>query len=198
MTLLDMASGNRAHAIKARGDDLYETPPIAVRELLRVESVPQAVWEPACGPGSIVRELRASGRTVIATDLVDYGCDGSEARRDFLMERAAPQGVSGIVTNPPFKLAEKFAAHAITLVPEVHMLLRLAFLEGLRWQRGLGQHLSRVWVFAPRLPFMHRHGWGGPVNSNSGMAFAWFVFRHGCGDASVRWLNWKESERGTP
>jgi len=155
---LNMATGNRVHSISERGDDLYQTPPEAVRALLSVEPVPLTVWEPACGPGAIVHELRASGRAVIATDLVDYGLEGSEARRDFLMETKAPDGVPAIVTNPPFKLADQFAEHAIGLVPEVYMLLRVAFLEGLRWYedghhnaRGLGRHLSRVWVFAPRL-----------------------------------------------
>lgn len=163
--LLDMSTGNRVHSIKDRGDDLYETPACAVTSLLTVEPVPTTIWEPACGPGAIVRVLRATGRKVIATDLVDYGCDDSVARCDFLMERDAP--ASCIVTNPPFKLAEEFAVHAINLCPEVYLLMRVAFLEGLRWRRDrLSDHLARVWVFAPRLPFMHRAGWDGPINSN--------------------------------
>ena len=46
-----------------RRDDLYETPECATRALLAVESLPQGtVWEPACGPGAIVRVLRDAGR----------------------------------------------------------------------------------------------------------------------------------------
>jgi len=56
-----------------RRDDLYETPECATRALLAVESLPQGtVWEPACGPGAIVRVLRAAGHQVYATDLVKY------------------------------------------------------------------------------------------------------------------------------
>jgi hypothetical protein len=193
---LDMATGNRVHAISERKDDLYQTPPAAV---LSVEPVPLTVWEPACGPGAIVKVLRESGRAVIATDLVDYGCEDSKARVDFLMEREAPAGVPAIVTNPPFKNADDFVAKAIELVPEVYMLMRVAFLEGLRWYEeghanclDLGAHLARVWVFAPRLDMMHRHGYEGP-KANSGMAFAWFVFlrdnRKLRGPARVSWLN---------
>lgn len=194
--LLDMSTGNRVHAISDRKDDLYETPAVAVRALLKVEPIPFTVWEPACGPGAIVRELRASGRAVHASDLVDYGCPDSHARHDFLMERQAPPGIPSIVTNPPFKLAEEFVGHALTLVPEVYMLLRVAFLEGLRWEeKKFRKHLARVWVFAPRLPMMHRAGWDGPVNSNSGIAFAWFVFRRDWieigGRPTVDWINWK-------
>jgi hypothetical protein len=42
-------------ALKERGDDLYETPVVAVQALLRHERLPRVIWEPACGPGSIVK-----------------------------------------------------------------------------------------------------------------------------------------------
>lgn len=202
---LNMATGNRVHAISERKDDLYQTPACAVRSLLALEPLPSRIWEPACGPGAIVRELRATGKDVVATDLVDYRDRGLADQIygvDFLMERQAPQGVSCIVSNPPFKLAEEFVAHALELCPHVVMLLRVAFLEGLRWhspeseKRGcdFGAHLARVTVFCPRLPMMHREDWEGP-KANSGMAFAWFTFRRGWaaagGSATVRWHDWR-------
>jgi hypothetical protein len=55
-----------------RGHDCYETAPGVVLALLRAEQIPPMVWEPACGPGAIVRVLRAAGHTVVATDLVDH------------------------------------------------------------------------------------------------------------------------------
>lgn len=190
---LATGSGTVAAPLAVRKDDLYETPPEAVRSLCKVETMPVEVWEPACGPGAIVRELEAIGCTVHASDLVDYGW-GHDARRDFLMEQSAPVGTRAIVTNPPFKLAEEFASHALTLVPDVYLLLRLAFLEGLRWQeRGLAEHLRAVHIFAPRLPFMHRHGYDGPVNSNSGFPFAWFCWsRTHTGKPTIGWLNWRQ------
>src|SRR5438105_3733660 len=115
--------------IKERGDDLYETPPEAVHALLRAEKLPEAIWEPACGPGSIVRVLRSAGHRVYATDLVDYGLDDSEFGVDFLMERQPGFYIGAIVTNPPFKLAEQFVAHALKMFPKVVMLLRLTFIE---------------------------------------------------------------------
>lgn len=190
---LHMNTGNRVHSLKDRGNDLYQTPGVAVRVLLKVETVPAVVWEPAAGPGSIVQQLRSSGRTVVATDLVEYGCHDSTSGVDFLFERAALAPC--IVTNPPFRLAEEFVEHALELCPEVYMLLRVAFLEGLRWERALRPHLARVHVFAPRLPMMHREGWDGPVNSNSGMAFGWFSFQRGWADKggspTINWVNWK-------
>lgn len=191
--LSNMATGSMKAPLSERRDDLYETPVCAVETLLAVEPVPLAVWEPACGPGAIVRSLRASGRAVIATDLVDYGCPDSKARYDFLMEQQAPPGVPAIVTNPPFKLAGEFVEHARRLVPQTYMLMRLAFLESERRKRLFeGGDLARVWVFSRRLPMMHRAGWEGR-KANSAMAFAWFVWdRHHEGPAQIGWVDWKE------
>ena len=73
-----MTSGLKAKAaLSERGDDLYETPPVAITALLGRETLPPVVWAPACGPGAIVGVLRAAGHTVIATDLNDLGCPDS-------------------------------------------------------------------------------------------------------------------------
>ena len=71
--MLDHSCQVQRHPLAERGDDLYETPPVAVEALLRVEHLPRRIWEPACGPGAIVRVLRAHGHEVLASDLVDYG-----------------------------------------------------------------------------------------------------------------------------
>jgi hypothetical protein len=123
-----------------------------VRALLAVEGDRLGVvWEPACGPGAIVRVLREAGHKVIASDLINWGCEDSESGCDFLKVIRAPLGITSIVTNPPFNLAEQFVAHALRLHPRVFMLLRGAFLEGLRWYspdehrrgKGFGEHLVR-------------------------------------------------------
>jgi predicted nucleic acid-binding Zn ribbon protein len=165
----------RKVTLAERGHDLYETPPEAILALLAAEDVPAAVWEPACSPGAPARVLRDSGRHVVATDLVDYGSpDQDRGGVDFRLERAAPPGVECIVTNPPYKLADRFAAHALTLCPRAYLLLRLAFLESRRRSELLesGQ-LARVLVFRERLPMMHRAGWSGPKVKSDALAFAW-------------------------
>lgn len=189
-------TGNARAALADRGDDLYQTPEVAVHALLRVEDVPQCVWEPACGPGAIVRVLRQAGRVVYATDLVRYDSpDQDESGWDFLMERQTPIGVQAIVTNPPFKNAGEFVAHALDLCPRVIMLLRLAFLESDRRTPILDNgSLARVHVFRKRLPMMHRDGWEGR-KANSGMAFAWFVWERGhTGPCELRRVSWEREE----
>jgi hypothetical protein len=176
MTTRNHAANPGRHSLAARGDDLYETPAQAVHALLRVEQLPHGIWEPACGPGAIVKVLREAGHVVVASDLNDWNCPASESGIDFLMETRPLADVECVVTNPLYKLAEQFVAHALELVPRVVMLLRLAFIESTRRAPILDSGwLARIHVFQSRLPMMHRHGWAGPRASSS-IPFAWFVF----------------------
>jgi hypothetical protein len=179
MTLTHTANPGR-HRLAERKDDSYPTPPEAVLALLEVESLPRCLWEPCCGRGNIVSVLRDAGHRVYATDLVNCGCPDSESRIDFLFERKLPDpSIGAIVTNPPFKLAEQFIAHALELVPLVAMLLRLAFLESEQRTAILEQSgLARIHVFRKRLPMMHRAGWTGK-RASSAIPFAWFVWQRG-------------------
>lgn len=190
--MLDRSCQVQRAPLSVRGDDLYETPAVAVEALLRVEQLPHWLWEPAAGRGAIVNVLRAAGFRVLASDLVDYGEPTHFARRDFLMERL-PEKVEAIVTNPPYKLAEQFVAHALDLCPQVIMLLRLAFLESDRRSNILeGRGLARVHVFRKRLPMMHRDGWSGP-RAGSSIPFAWFVWnRAHTGPPELHRISWEE------
>jgi hypothetical protein len=192
--MLDRSCQVPRHALSERRDDLYETPAVAVEALLRVESLPHRIWEPACGRGAIVNVLRAHGHEVVATDLVDYGIPITAPgyyRVDFLLEHKTPNGCEAIVTNPPFKLANEFVEHALELCPRVVMLLRLAFLESERRSPILDSGtLARVHIFRKRLPTMHRDGWSGR-KANSGMAFAWFCWDRGHhGPATINRISW--------
>jgi hypothetical protein len=198
MTALDVMVPRGA--LRVRRDDVYETPAEAVAALLRVEDVPPVVWEPACGPGAIARVLRAHGRRVIATDLLDHASPDQDAIRwDFLLERSAPPGCDCIVTNPPFKLAGKFVEHALRLCPRVIMFLRLDFIEGARRSSILDcGRLARIYVFADRVPMMHRVGYQGRQLDKSRICFAWFVWdRNHHGDAALRriWSAPREERR---
>jgi|SRR5262245_24716668 len=152
----------RAPLVERRGD-CYDTPPVAVHALLKVERLPHRIWEPACGTGNIVAVLRSVGHDVIATDL-----------------------------NPPFALAEKFVAAALDRAPLVIMLLRLAFFESERRTDILDNgKLARIHAFAKRLPMMHRAGWEGR-KTNSGMAFAWFVWdQEHAGPTTIDRIRWE-------
>jgi hypothetical protein len=102
-----------------------------------------------------------------------------------------PTGCECIITNPPYRLAEEFAAHAIAICPLVVMLLRLAFYESERRSHILENcGLARIHVFRKRLPMMHRAGWTGR-KASSGMAFAWYVWdRSHSGSTVIDRISW--------
>jgi hypothetical protein len=191
-----LSTGNGKHAISERGNDLYQSPPEAVRALLKAERVPSRVWEPACGPGSIVRVLRDEGHNVLATDLVDYESPDQDASGvDFLIPGIAESHSDGgraIITNPPFKNARQFVERSLGLSGYVAMLLRLAFLES-EGRRGILDEscLARVLVFRNRLPMMHRDGWQGP-KATSAIPYAWFIWdRAHTGPTELRRISWE-------
>lgn len=129
-------------------DDFYPTPPLGTELLLTKERFAGSIWEPACGRGDMSRVLEAAGYEVISTDLVDRGY--GEGRQDFLLHWGASLAPN-IVTNPPFKLGEEFARHALDLgCDKVALLLRIHFLEGQR-RLDLLRRLARVWVFSKRM-----------------------------------------------
>jgi len=189
---ISLSTGNKKHKQAERGADLYETPPQAVHALLKVETLPHTIWEPACGPGSIVQVLRNTGRTVHATDLIDWGCPNSLAGANFLRQMQAPPLIDAIVTNPPYSLAAEFVRQGLTLCPLVIMLMRLAFIESMGRSDILDDGtLARIYPFANRLPMMHRDGWDGP-KASSAMAFAWFVWqRDHEGPALLQRIRWE-------
>lgn len=160
--------------------DNYPTPDIATLSLLRLEDFPGVVWEPACGSGHIARHFP--------------GCMASDIRRnhifgetgvDFLTETRT---VNHIVTNPPYRLAQRFVEHAIDCVDgKVAMLCKLAFLEGKARYSLFRRHpVKTVYVFSKRLPLTKE---GDTRKQSSMIPFAWFVWEKGyAGKTSVDWI----------
>lgn len=167
----------RLHHLKDRKDDLYETHPVATRTFLKhhADKIPDMVWECCAGRGAIVREIRQTGRTVIATDLNDHdGADeGIETAIDFFFE-LQPRA-SMIITNPPYKLANDFIRHALNLNCSFAGLMPLTYLSGAN-RSDILRRCSACYAFIERLPMMHREGWIGKKIESSAIPFAWFVF----------------------
>jgi hypothetical protein len=183
-----------SHDHAARGQDAYFSPPEAIHSLLRLEAdyLPRCIWEPAAGDGAMVRPLQQAGFKVIASDITDYGLAGCEAGVDYLCARP-PDGVGGIITNPPYKLAISFAQKGIAEVPYLALLLRTNFLESVNRLAFFRKYPpARLWISSRRLPMMHRLGWQGPrVASNT--CYAWFVWDTASDEkCKFGWFDWRE------
>lgn len=109
--LRQVALGDFPEAVRPRedvrrADDFYPTgQPEAIRALLARDGAAirscGAVWEPACGDGALVRELRAAGLPCVASDLIDRGCPDAMVL-DFFTVDFPP--CRAIITNPPYDL----------------------------------------------------------------------------------------------
>lgn len=183
MSILDDAEVMRpARPSLRRADDFYPTgQPEAIRALLAREGQHirrlGQVWEPACGDGALVREIRGAGIPCIASDLVDRGCAGAFQADFFASDIAlAP----AIITNPPFNLISardghgRWLRHSLALPGWDYIALLLSWDWCAARQNGLGALLesnpfSYVYLMRWKLDFT---GEGSPPQRNG-----WFVWR---------------------
>lgn len=160
--------------------DYYTTDPEAVHALCRMtfdETLPQTVWEPACGCGNISKVLEQYGCKVISTDLYDrgYGTPGI----DFLQSTKVPDGCRYIITNPPYSLSDQFILHAMDILPdggEYIALLNLSYLAGKSrfkeiYSKG---YLRYIYVFSGRINCYKNNE---PTGHSSPVNYGWFVFK---------------------
>ncbi len=189
--------GASNHTDKEREqDDYYATDPIAVDKLLSVENVGSTVWECAAGGGHLSERLRALGKKVYSTDLIDRGYLGLNGVMDFLTASAAPiEQDFDILTNPPYKYAKEFVLKALELLHtgcRCYMFLKLTFLEGKARFNELFKEFppQSVYVFSERVlcaknaRFDEMRAGGG-----SAICYAWFVWEKGKnGVTTLQWL----------
>ena len=193
-----LAGGKLAGGNPERGrvdDDFYATDPKSTRALLEEVTFDGDLFlEPCCGQGHIAKVIEEyyPNAKITAIDLVDrgYGIGGI----DFLTYNSEVK-FDNVITNPPFKLAQKFIEKSLDLVKDngkVAMFLKVQFLEGTGREKFFKESpLRYVYVFRARqAPWMN----GSPLNElgkkwSSTMCFAWFIFEKGFeGEPIIRWL----------
>lgn len=177
--------------------DFFPTPPWATRAL--TETVLQQIlgvsdlawstcWEPAAGEGHMAEVLREAFKSVIASDVFDYG---RYPVHDFLQPDGLfpsgwhpPSRPDWIITNPPFNHAAEFAELALERSKgNVALLVRLSWLEGAErfYRLFLPRPPAVVAVFSERVP-MHRGRW--EPDGSTATAYAWVIWREGSKSAT--------------
>lgn len=161
------------------------------------ESLPSC-WEPACGAGHMVHPLMEFFWPVRASDVHDYSEDfvqpcGLECHQDrvqdFTIDWDGPaRSVDWIITNPPFRLAERFIERACRIAQQgVAMFVRTSFLEGEARHRSLFstnppswvlQHVERVPLVKARLD----------ENASSATSYCWLVWIDGEDGTRLDWI----------
>lgn len=187
-----------------REHDFYPTgQPDAIRSLMAYDGhrirdqFAPAVWEPACGDGALVREIRAMGLKCYASDLIDRGCPDSTVA-DFYSVTASP--AKAIITNPPFDQINardgkgRWLRHTLAMPGWDYCALLLSWDWPAAKANGLGEMLDTQpfsWCYLMRwkLDFT---GEGSPPQRN-----AWFVWDkrdprgpdHPKRDPDFRWMD---------
>jgi hypothetical protein len=188
---------NARHPTADHSLDAYWTPPEATKALMAIERLPKAIADPCCGTGAILDVLTNARHSTFGADIVDYGWPYTVIR-DYLAEPVMMND-TGIVTNPPFRLAEAFIRKAIADDCKFHAwLMRTNFLESVARLKLWRDHPpSRIWISSRRLPMMHRFGWEGP-RASSNVSYAWFVWDNRDWApvkrerTTVDWFDWSE------
>lgn len=173
-------------------DDNYPTPPWCPRRLLEGVSLPGGTYlEPAAGDGAIISEVKR-----LRSDITWSAVELREACRAQLARLVHPQALvigdflalgkvwaahlppgqkpyTGIITNPPYSLAQDFIEASLRIAHVVVMLLRINFLGSERRYELLRQHSPDVYVLPNRPCFV-----GGRSDATE---YAWFVWGAGRG-----------------
>lgn len=187
-----MTLGASNHTEKEREtNDFYATDSIAIDVLLSKAALSNKVWECACGAGDLSKRLIEYGYDVKSTDLVYRGF--GEGGVDFL--KCSDTFDGDIITNPPYKYAQEFVEHSLSLIPsgrKVFMFLKLQFLEG-KTRRKLfdtGQ-LKTLYVSSSRILCAKNGDFEGSKKSGgSAVAYAWYEFEKGySGKPTIEWIN---------
>lgn len=190
----------RAPVERRRDLDFYATGQTdAIRGLLLADGARirglGPVWEPACGDGAMVREIRAAGIPCCASDIVDRGCPDSWVADYYTCLKSRSPS---IITNPPYCEINARDGHGRWLRHTLNMpgWRYLALLLSWDWPaaraNGLGKLIDEhpftyCYLMRWKLDFT---GQGSPPQRN-----AWFVWdrddpRSRAGlEPSFRWMD---------
>jgi hypothetical protein len=148
--------------------DAYQTPEWCTEALIPhlCDLSDKVIWEPAAGAGQMVRVLERYAKKVIATDIV--------TGTDFLTHKGI--ACDGLVSNPPYTLAQQFIEHALRLegVRIVAMLLRADYDSA-----ATRAHLfAGCPAFAKKIVLTKRIRWFEDSNGSPSFNHAWFLHDH--------------------
>lgn len=181
-------------------NDYYATNPKAVETLFN-----NYTWdsktnlEPCVGEGHIAKVFNkfTNKRELDCLDLVDRGYPNTIVQ-DFLTY-TTDKKYEGIITNPPFSLAQEFIEKSISLLDEngqIAMFLKIQFLEGSKREEFFKKYPPKyIYVFRKRMATWNN---GQEFDENgkhwaTTMCHAWFIWEKENGKMSntepiIRWL----------
>lgn len=188
--------GSSSHSKEDREKlDFYATDPNSFnmfynRFIADGETLDSHVWECACGDGALSKNLRLKGYNVFSTDIVQRKNEAVWTL-DFTKNNMKYRG--DILTNPPYKHAQKFIEKAIESIHpgyKVIMYLRLQFLEGKKRNKMFQKYPPKyIYIHSSR---QNTYKNNDPIykTRSSAVCFAWFVWEKGSTTEPIlRWIS---------
>lgn len=190
-TFITLGANNHTDVTREK-DDFYATPPLAVRELMKLETFDKNIWEPCCGMNHITNVLRDNNYNVRTSDIVDRVNDGTIEIIDFLNCNEKYNG--DIITNPPYKLATEFVYKSMETITDGHkvaMFLKLTFLETKKRYELFKKYPPKViYVASMRFGCSQTGEFNKDGNIGSAVAYCWYIWEKGYkGDTVIKWFN---------
>lgn len=192
-TFVQLGASN--HSEKEREqNDFYATDPKALEIFLdklqedKVE-LHNDIWECACGMGHLSEVLKSKSYNVLSTDIINRGYGNDEI--DFLVSPLNDNLKIDILTNPPYKYAEKFVEHALDIQADGYytiMFLKIQFLEGQARKKLFEKYpLKYVYVNSAR-QLCAMNGEFDKYKATA-ICYCWFVWQKGFkGEPIIRWI----------
>lgn len=176
---------------KREKNDFYATEPKSIKLALPYlisTGISKNLWENAVGMGHIADVLKASGFNVKCSDLVDRGYKDTEII-NFL--ECTEKWNGDIITNPPFKLAEKFVEKGFELINEgnkLYYFLKVQFLEGINRNEMYKKYpLKHLLVYSARQKCAKDAEF--EKYTATTQCYCWFVFEKGYnGKPDIEWI----------
>lgn len=184
-----------SHKVNGERDlnDFYATPPLAVKLMLeKLEQYDETdlgkVWEPCAGMNHITNVLKDYGYDVKTSDLnvlVDGVIEQDFFTTDekFLDYIDLKDSKFSIVTNPPYKFANKWYEHAMNILPEGGKLIqfvKIQFLEtGGRYKLFKKWKPKYVWSMVRRFECAQGGDFKGKDGHGGIAMYCWVVTEKG-------------------
>lgn len=142
--------------------------------------------ECACGEGHISKVLENNGYNVYSSDLIDRGYGDV---KDFLKCTEPFNG--DILTNPPFKLAEKFIEKSMELLQEGNkaiFFLKVQFLESKSRKLLFEKYPPKLVIVNSERQQCSKNGDFEKYHATT-QCYCWYVFEKGYkGNTELKWI----------
>ena len=180
---LGINNGNEERQI----NDLYCTNPLALDMLLNEETFNNNIWECCNGLSHLSNRLKEKGYKVRKSDIIRYSYDTEII--DFLQCKERWNG--DIITNPPYKDAQKFIEKAIQVINDgnrIAMYLKINFLATQRRKKLFQDYPPKtIYVMCKRYSCAKNGDF--ETYNNGAVDYCWIIWEKGYkGITQIKWI----------